>query len=161
MFVYYNSETREITSISASQNSEGPFVEKEKQEVQPFIDGEKNFIDYIIDEQRNIVNKHETVIPFDINQKIHKLEERPNADFTVVHTKDGWQFKKTSSVNDNLYFIITEKNNPNILYRTMYFYASQIENKFLVPFENNKEKNLDCSIWILNKSFPICSLEIR
>ena len=157
-YVYYDKETRSIISITNEKNdSLENYIVKEKQEVIDFITGAKNTNEYVIDQNFNFVQIERHNDKFEVNQTFHKIQKATNPDLEVVH-KDKWIFKNKTDVNGLLYFAVTEKDNPNALIRIIYFNGNELDKE--VEFQYPAEHNIDnVSIWILHKTFSVCSLE--
>lgn len=159
-YVYFDNETRQVVSVNNTINENlTNYVIKQKDDVEGFFTGEKNFNDYMLDKDFNIVKIEQSGNKFNFNDKLHKIEYNENPNLVVEHS-NKWKFKNIKNVSGNLYFAVTEKNNPNKLIRTIFFPASSLD--YEQEFKYNTEEDIDnISIWILHKSFPVCSLEVK
>ena len=159
-YVYYEKENRTIISITNEKNdSLQDFVIKQKDEVIDFILGNKNTNDYVLDQELNLTPIEKYKNKFEFNQAFHKIEKITDADLVVSHGSN-WQFKKISNITGNLFFAVTEKDNPNKLIRAMHFPATDLDCNF--DFKYPIEQDADSvSIWIVHKTFAKCSLEIQ
>lgn len=85
---------------------------------------------------------------FDVNDLIYKIEYHDNADIQIVQDLKNtcWKFliseqlrnslaENKVSLKTHLSFSITEKDNPNLLYRTLSFPFSQLVNEFYVVLD--------------------------
>lgn len=165
-FVYYDKETSKIQKISNKQEEYKDFecFKIETEAVKDIILGKKksdNFIvTYDLSEKRLTVK--EKTYESDLNSIRYKLYEVPSAkdlnyDVKIIQDfkKKCWRIKlgkettkelKNSRYNSNdlIYFSITQKHNPNILYK-----ALEIKLKELLNDEIVYEFNYD---WEFNKS---------
>jgi hypothetical protein len=160
MYVYFEKETRNILSITNALNENlENFVVKDKEEVKDFISGAKNFAHYVIDKDFNITEINTNTTSFNINEVLHHIVSQEDPDLTVIHDSK-WAFSMQKPVSGNLFFAVTEKYNPNKLIRTMVIPASSLDCE--IEFKYTSEHNINnISIWILHKTFPVCSLEVK
>ena len=153
-YVYYDKEKRTITAITNEKNSSDlPFVIKEKQDVEDFILGNRNTNDYVLDKDLNLVQLVRHQETFDVNHNFHLVENAHDPDIKILH-KNCWKFQQCNDVTGTLYFVVTEKNNPNNLIRTIYFSAQELDKdiEFQYPIEQHIE---NVSIWTIYKTFTV------
>lgn len=134
--VYYNQETGSIASITTKDR---PHLKTHYtttfNEVEEFITGAKNLIDYkvVYDLQTAnyfIAHKNDKIV-LDIDNLVHQITSSDNAQLTVIknNVSNKWQIvidleltyknniDKAAILDETLWFSITQKNNPNVLYR--------------------------------------------
>lgn len=159
-YVYYEKEKRTIISITNEKNNSlQDFVVKQEEEILDFITGNRNTNDYVLDKDFNFTLIEKYKNKFEVDQSFHKIEKTEDADLVVSHGSN-WQFKKISNITGNLFFAVTEKDNPNKLIRAMHFPATDLDCNF--DFKYPIEQDADSvSIWIVHKTFAKCSLEIQ
>jgi len=157
-YVYYEKEKRTIISITNEKNNSlQDFVVKQEEEILDFITGNRNTNDYVLDKDFNFTLIEKYKNKFEVDQSFHKIEKTEDADLLVLHNSK-WKFKKSSEITGNLFFVITEKDNPNKLIRAIHFPAIDLDCEFNFKYPIEKDIN-NISIWILHKTFAKCSLE--
>jgi hypothetical protein len=113
---------------------------------------------------------------YNVNELIHEITEViEDADIQVVQDLKNtcWKFliskelrsnlvENKVSLKVNLGFSITQKNNPNVLYRTLVFPFSQLVNDYYVvlDFKNDFEFNGDPISLYTIKRFDTYSYEV-
>jgi hypothetical protein len=110
-----------------------------------------------------------------VKEQIFKMSYVEDADVKVVidYATTCWKFyisenfrstlkKYNVSINSTLYFSVTEKGNPNVLYKLMKVPFKELVNKFyyVVPFDSKFEiDKTDFSVYTVKK-FDTYSLEV-
>lgn len=140
-WVYFNSETGEIVSITNEtlDRDDLSCIEVSYDDVAGLVSGEEQFIDRKVEfdpKIRAFVLKQNTIEQdvYTVDDAIHHVTHNQDPDITVIQDIENtcWKFlispELRSQIIDNrinlntlLAFSITEENNPNILYRTLTF----------------------------------------
>lgn len=161
--VYYNQETGSIVSITTKDRQHlKTYYTTTFNEVEDFITGAKNLIDYkvVYDLQTAnyfIAHKNDKIV-LDIDNLVHKISSSDNAQLTVIknNVNNKWQIvidleltyknniDKTTILDETLWFSITQKNNPNVLYRHFSISLQELlDNNVLdIDFSSQDEQKL-------------------
>jgi len=179
-YVYYDKETGEIHKISPKkENSKYEILEVDYAEVKSLLTGEKKTSDFKVfyDVSSKIVilkNINETTalsydkilykIPNDINQPDFLIEQNFITNSWIIALKEETLcFIKNHNLSlyDKILLSITKKDDPNILYRTLYIDLGKVVEKSIsIPFKFNFEfERRDVSIYT-NKYFDSYSYKV-
>ena len=163
-YVYFDNETREIVSITNEKiESNHSYVEKQRNDVEDFIQGRKNFVDFKFDSRFNFVVKNKQTKDVVTNTFV-EIKTKINPMLNVTHN-NCWQFsfaKPNQSINGDLFFAVTEKNNPNKLIRTIHFNSQLANSVYEVDFKYNSEKSIkNISIWAINPPYESAGLQTK
>ena len=161
--MYYNQETGSIVSITTKDRQHlKTYYTTTFNEVEDFITGAKNLIDYkvVYDLQTAnyfIAHKNDKIV-LDIDNLVHKISSSDNAQLTVIknNVNNKWQIvidleltyknniDKTTILDETLWFSITQKNNPNVLYRHFSISLQELlDNNVLdIDFSSQDEQKL-------------------
>jgi hypothetical protein len=160
-YVYYNKKTGEIHKISPrKEDSNYEIVEISQKKVKKLLTGEKKTSDYkvfydITDKSVTLKNINESNIINSYDKILYKIpkEDLNDSDLTIEQDfliktwkiaigKETIQFLKSNnlSLHDKILLSITKKDDPNILYRTIYVdLGKMIETPVTIPFRFNFE----------------------
>lgn len=180
-FVYFDQTSGKIEKISSKQenNSAYALLKVKYQTVENLISGKKRLEDYrvaynskikdfeILESEKNINLKN-------INNSLLKVERTKNnkkTAYDVVIQQDNkqqcWKFiinknlTFLKNINDTLFFSITKKNDPNILYRTIMFNITDlVDNYISIPYIYDSEKNLTNTSIFTNKVLDTYAHEV-
>ena len=160
-YVYFDNDTRDVLSISNEKNSTtNTYVEKSREFVEDFIQGTKNFNDYKFDSDFNFVLKN-TQSKDVVSHTFVEIVPSGKSDLVITHSKN-WHFcfaKEVKNINGNLMFAITQKNNPNLLIRTINFQSQLAYEGHLVDFKYDSEKDTsNISLWAIHPPYRTASL---
>jgi hypothetical protein len=169
-FVYYNKETSKIQKISNKKiNSELEVFKIETSLVHDIIVGKKKSDDFIVtyDLSEKRLTVKEITYESELSSVKYKLYDITQSTDTVYDVKIGqdllkkcWKINLSNNSkkellgskyhsNDKIYFSITQKHNPNILYRSLEASLQDLLNSEIeYPFEYNWEiQNKEVSIY--------------
>jgi hypothetical protein len=153
-YVFFNSETGDIEKISNSyeETQNLLFIKVVTQNLDDIFTGKKRIEDYKVvhnlqkDTYDLIFLNDELIVPY-IGDKIYQIPRvfklnKYNYDLTVQQNNryKCWNFflnNNVKHITKNLFFSITAKNDPNILYRTIVINTN--DNYVKVPFVYEKE----------------------
>lgn len=163
-FVYFDNDTRDILSITNEKiESKHSYVQKQKDDVEDFIQGKKNLIDYKFDKEFNFVVKNQQTKDV-VSNSFVEIKQHSNAVLNVCYDKK-WIFSLTNqnqNINGDLFFAVTEKNNPNKLIRTIFFDSQHAYHGYDVDFKYKTEEDIEnVSIWAINPPYKTANLEIK
>ena len=152
LYVYFDKDTKHILSISNEEDATQDFVTKQKEDIIDFITGEKNIAEYKFDRDFNITKIIQQTSS--VNELIVKVPYNKNSDICVFHDS-AWKFKlnKNNNINysSNLFFAVTQKDNPNILIRNLVVSTSTLNDQESISFKYPIEENLEnISLWVFN-----------
>jgi hypothetical protein len=159
-YVFFNSETGEIEKISNScqETQNFLFIKVLTQNVDDIFTGKKRIEDYKVvynlqkDSYDLIFLDNEVIIPY-IGDKIYQIPKVFESniysyDLTVRHNiqDNCWNFflnNNSKRISKKLFFSITAKNDPNILYRTIIIDTDVDDDCISIPFiyENEFDSN--------------------
>ena len=181
--IYFDIETGNIKTITNEpiESDEWSHIDTTDEDVVSLISGEEPLdtcrVEFntklkIYELTRNSIDND----IFNVDELIYEIKNNKDADIQVVQDVENtcWKFliseKLRNSLTENkvslkthLSFSVTEKNNPNVLYRTLSFPFSQLVNDFYVvkDFKNDYEFNGDpVSVYTI-KRFDSYSYEIN
>lgn len=151
-YVYFDKDTKHILSISNEEDATQDFVTKQKEDVIDFLTGEKNIAEYKFDRDFNITNIIQQTPS--VNELIVKVPYNKNSDICIFHDS-AWKFKlnQNNDINysSNLFFAVTQKDNPNILIRSLVVSSSTLRDQESISFKYPIEENLEnISLWVFN-----------
>lgn len=170
-FVYFD-EAGEITTITNYQEDTSlSFVKVDYSLVEKIMEGIEPSFNYMVVYD---IGTHEyglipKIVDYanKVNDQIHEIQKiTNNADFTITQDikNSCWKFSINSklraqleaqriSIKTPLFFSITKKHDPHVLYRTLTVMFSDIFEQldFSVPFVYNNEHNNDLSIYTVKK----------
>jgi hypothetical protein len=182
-YVYFDIETGSILKITNEKldDNNQSHITVSTEDVLTLINGEEPFescsVVYntklkLYELQRNTIEQP----VYNVNELIHEITEViEDADIQVVQDLKNtcWKFliskelrsnlvENKVSLKVNLGFSITQKNNPNVLYRTLVFPFSQLVNDYYVvlDFKNDFEFNGDPISLYTIKRFDTYSYEV-
>jgi len=133
--VYFDKDSGNITSITNS-NETGNYFEIDFESVKSLLSGAERIVDYkvVYDTRKfeyEIVPKNQSIVSIDADDLIYKITTLQQPQISVIQNKkeNKWtveiseQLKsvleeKGARLEEILFFSITQKDNPNILYRT-------------------------------------------
>lgn len=169
-FVYYNKETSKIQKISNKKiDSDLEVFKIETSLVQDIIVGKKRTDDFLVtydlSEKRLTVKEitYESELS-SIKYKLYDITQSTDTVYDLKITQDllkkCWKINLSNdskkdlisskyNSNDTIYFSITQRHNPNILYRSLEINLKELLNKDIeYPFEYNWEiQNKEVSIY--------------
>ena len=172
-FVYFDKdgEITKITNYEEDDNSS--FIKLDYSKVENILEGSVSSVDFSIIYDiltREYVltqkaNKNDFI--YDINNRIHEIKQDiTDPDFTVIQDLQNkcWKFKINETLRDHLekynlsistplFFSITRKYDPHILYRTISIKFSNILEKldFSIPFVYTNENTENLSIYTIKQ----------
>lgn len=160
-YVYYDKETGDIHKISPKkEDSNFEIIEMSLNKVKRLLTGEKKTSDYkvsydIITKSVILKNIHESNRVFSFDKVLYKIPKEDleicdlvvDQDFLTNTWKISISDKTTEfikshnlSLHDKILLSVTKKDDPNILYRTLYIeIGNALENSIKIPFEFNFE----------------------
>ena len=172
-YVYFDQETGKIEKIGGKSDPKGlSFITVDSKIVKPILSAEKSLDDYIVEyditkkqlsvkelkrpeteDERSLLTFKEILK----TQKTKKIDVLLQQDFKnkcwaiSLSEKIKEQFHDESAyIRSNMFFSVTKKGNPNILYRTISFPISDLikQDKLSVPFECDFEfDKLEVSVY--------------
>lgn len=161
--VYFDKKTGQIQSITTKEKANlDTYFSTTLNEVEDFISGTKNLIDYkvVYDLKKSnylIVHQNEKIV-LDVDNLVHQIKSADSAQLIVTKNNKAksWQFyidnqlTKQNNVNasildETLWFSITQKNNPNILYRHFTVSLKELTEKETIDIDFNSQEELDLS----------------
>jgi hypothetical protein len=175
-YVFFD-DSGKIEKISNKINSDdqSKFIKVLTQNIDDIFTGKKRIEDYkvLYNLQKDFYElsflNEEIVVPY-IGDKIYQIPRVAKSqiysyDLTVrQNIKDKcWNFffnKNIKNISKILFFSITAKNDPNILYRTILINADISDNCVSIPFEFEKEFDLENLSVFTNKVLKKYSYEV-
>lgn len=172
-YVYFdeNGEITKITNYKEDENAS--FVKVDYKLVEKIMEGSLpsfNFmVIYDISIREYVIKPKISMNEFTytVNDRIHEIKKNLiDADLTIIQDIKNacWKFNindslrsqllaQNISINTPLFFSITKKHNPHILYRTIEVKFSEILEQldFLVPFVYNDENTTTLSVYTIKK----------
>ena len=161
--VYFDKKTGQIQSITTKEKVHlDAYFSTTFNEVEEFISGTKNLIDYkvVYDLKKSnylIVHRNEKIV-LDVDNLVHQINSAENAQLIVTKNNKtkSWQFyidnklTKQNNVNasildETLWFSVTQKNNPNILYRHFTVSLKELTEKETIDINFDSQEELDLS----------------
>ena len=172
-FVYFD-DTGEITKITNYlEEDNSSFIKVDYAKVEKILEGSVSSFDFVV--IYDTLTRDYTIKPRinnneilnEVSDRIHEIKKNiSDPDFTIIQdiATKSWKFKINQEILDNfiinnvlvttsLMFSITQKNNPNILYRMITIKFSDIlENlDFSIPFVYNEENTHNFSIYTIRQ----------
>jgi len=171
MFVSFDKDTGDITSIGNEVDETSSYITVPLSDVINILDGVEPSTNYIVQfdpKTKNLefVSRFEFVYDnCSVNELIYEVPEEVSEDPDILLIQDtpntcwkvqiGKKFKnnlksKGVSLNANIMFSITEKNDPNVLYKTLFVDFGQAvdDNYYIIPFTMPfEETNLPISVY--------------
>lgn len=157
MYVTFNKDTGDITSIGNETPEGVSYIMVPLSEVVTILNGTEPTKNYIVQfnpktKSLEFVSRFEYVYDiYSVNELIYELSTNDIIDPDVLLIQDipnmcwkvqlGKEFKKNLkskgvSLNANIMFSVTKKNDPNILYKTLFVDFNQTvnDNYYIIPF---------------------------
>lgn len=157
MYVGFNKDNGDIISIGNEVPEEVSYVTVPVSNVLTVLNGLEPMRNYVVQfnpktKSLEFVSRFEYVHDiYSVNELIYQIPEQMIEDPDVLLIQDipntcwkiqiGKEFKKNlkskgASLNANIMFSITEKNDPNILYKTLFvdFAKAVNDNYYIIPF---------------------------
>lgn len=174
MYVKFEEKTGKVLGISPKQGKENSIPVK-LSEIQTLLDGKEPRRNYRVEynaKNKQLELKHQFIQSFDgtdVNDFIYEIPEKhtKDPDILVEHNiletcwkiKIGSRLKKNLGennirLNQTLYFAVTKKHDPNILYKTLSVDFSQAfgDNYAVLPFTTDFErKDIPVSVFTARK----------
>lgn len=183
-YVYYNKDTGKIHKISSSNVPDNDYeiIKLSNEEVRPILTGEKRTEEFIIkydisakqvilkeikyDDSNDIASTMCYCIP--VNNKtapdIIICQDTVNKVWKIIINSTIKKVLTSTTINTDyiLYFSITSKNDPNILYRSLEFTVSNLVNTdgLTIPFKYDIEGSFDDVSIYTSKYFDSYSHEV-
>jgi len=132
--VYFDKDSGNITSITNS-NGIGDYFETDFESVKSLLSGDERIIDYkVVYNTRKfsyeIVPKTQSIVSVDVDDLIYKITTSQQPQILVIQNnkENKWTVEiseqlrlvleeKGARLEETLFFSVTQKDNPNILYR--------------------------------------------
>lgn len=172
--VYFN-EAGEITSITnyEEDTETNSFIKLDYSKVEKILEGTVSSVEFLV--SYDILNREYSLkrktntndFIYDINNRIHEIKQQiDEPDFTVIQDliNKCWKFKINEVLREHLvthkmtlstplFFSVTKKYDPHVLYRTMTLKLSDIFEKldFSIPFMYNEENTENLSIYTIKQ----------
>ena len=185
-YVEFNADNGELISVRSSlPDGTNSFIEVPFEKIKSLKDGIETFNQYIVEyngKTKALELKYKNEIEFNnfsVKEFIYQipLTNIDDADITVIQDIDntcwkiliGKEFKKSLrdkgiALNSTLYFSVTAKNDPNILYKLMScnFAQSVKQNYFVIPFTEKFEYELsNISVYTVRLFDTYCFKRIK
>jgi len=181
-YVYYDKKSGEIHKISPrKEDSNYEILELDHKKVKDLLTGEKKTADYkvsydIVTKLVILKNIHEGNTVFLYDKVLYKIpkEDLEISDLIIKQdfitntwkvsiSNETIQFTRSNNLSshDKILLSVTKKDDPNILYRTLYIeLGNAIENSIIIPFQFDFEfEQREVSIYT-NKYFKNYSHEV-
>jgi hypothetical protein len=171
-YVYFDSITGKIEKISSKKENDKKFkVLKVKFSlVKDLVDGKKRLEDYcviynskikdfeILELEKNLYVKNINNSLFKVDKNLVAKKDKIDVLIQQDNKNKNWIFifnKKINflkNVNDYMFFSITEKNDPNILYRTISFSITDLKNNIInIPYKYEVESDIESTSIFVHK----------
>ena len=185
-YVEFNADNGELISVRSSlPDGTNSFIEVPFEKIKSLKDGIETFNQYVVEyngKTKALELKYKNEIEFNnfsVKEFIYQipLTNIDDADITVIQDIDntcwkiliGKEFKKSLrdkgiALNSTLYFSVTAKNDPNILYKLMScnFAQSVKQNYFVIPFTEKFEYELsNISVYTVRLFDTYCFKRIK
>ena len=180
--VYFEPDTGNIISVTndVEDRDDYPSVDTTFEDVEDILSGEEfitnvkviyNTKSKLYELDRNTLDNY----VYNINDWLYECKDGKNSDIQIIqdlkHT--CWKFyisdelkaklnEQNVTLNVDCHFHITEKNNPNVLHKTLSFPLTELRNKFYIvlPFSEQYEfDGVPVSIYTIRK-FDTYSYEV-
>ena len=172
-FVYFDKHG-EITKVTNYEEGDiSSFIKLDYSKVADILEGKVSTVDYnvvydVLTREYSLNQKrNNTNVINDIKNRIHEIKKQTtDPDFTIIQDLPNkcWKFKinetlyehlttQQLSISTPLFFSVTQKYNPNILYRTISIKFSDILEKldFSINFLYNEEDTENLSIYTIKQ----------
>lgn len=185
-YVEFDTDTGALISVRNSKpDGTNSYIEVEYDQIKALKEGTESFSQYIVEyngKTKALELKYKNELSFDnfsVTEFIYKIPtvSVEDPDITVIQDIDntcwkiliGKEFKKSLkekgiALNSTLYFSVTAKNDPNILYKLLScnFAESVKQNYFVIPFTEGFEFELnDVSIYTMRLFDTYCYKRIK
>jgi hypothetical protein len=185
-YVEFDSDTGKVLSARSSKpDGTNSYIEVTPDQIKTLKDGTERFDQYIVEyngQTKTLELKYKNELKFDdlsVKEFIYNIPTNniDDADITVIQDIDntcwkiliGKAFKKSLkdkgiALNSTLYFSITAKNDPNILYKQIKcnFAESVRTNYFVIPFTEEFEYTLaNISVYTVRLFDTYCFKRIK
>jgi hypothetical protein len=159
--VYFDKKTGQIQSITTDEKPHlDTYFSTTFNEVEKFIEGTKNLIDHkvVYDLKKSnylIVHKNDKIV-LDVSNLIHQIQDGNNAQLLVTknNKEKCWQLSIDSNLtrqnnihatilDETLWFSVTQKNNPNVLYRHFVIGLKDLTDKETIDIDFDSQEELD------------------
>jgi len=157
MYVSFNKDTGDVISIGNEVDETTSYITVPLSKVINILEGVEPAKNYIVQfdpktKSLEFVSRFEFVYDnCSVNELIYEVIDTDDTDPDVLVIQDipntcwkvkiGSEFKKNLkskgvSLNANLMFSVTEKNDPNVLYKTLFvdFGRAVVDNYYIIPF---------------------------
>jgi len=162
MYVKFNKDTGKVTGVTNEVSDSDTYIQTTISEVMSLIDGTEMLSNYIVQynpktKDLELKSKYDHVLDaLSVKDFIYEVPELADADADVQLVQDipntCWKVKigntlkknirqKGVNLNTTVLFSITEKGDPNILYKTLSVHLSQAlsDNYYIIPFDMSFE----------------------
>ena len=157
--VYFDKDSGNITSITNS-NGIGDYFETDFESVKSLLSGDERIIDYkVVYNTRKfsyeIVPKTQSIVSVDVDDLIYKITTSQQPQILVIQNnkENKWTVEiseqlrlvleeKGARLEETLFFSVTQKDNPNILYRTFGCKISDLIEAKSIDFDYVGQKEL-------------------
>jgi len=180
--VVFDSVTGNIISVTNDPNipDDNPSIETTYEDVEDILTGEESITDIkvtyntqskLYELDRNVLDSN----VHDINDWLYECNDDVNADIRIIQDLKNtcWKFyigkelqaklnEQKVTLNVDCHFHITEKNNPNVLHKTLSFSLNQLRNEFYIvlPFSEDYEfDGMPLSVYTIRR-FDTYSYEV-
>jgi len=185
-YVEFVADTGEVISARSSKpDGSNSYIEVTEDQIKTLKDGTERFSQYIVEyngQTKALELKYKNELKFDnlsVKEFIYNIptDSINDADITVIQDLDntcwkiliGKSFKKSLqdkgiALNSTLYFSITAKNDPNILYKQIKcnFAESVRQTYFVIPFSEEFEYTIaDISVYTVRLFDTYCFKRIK
>jgi hypothetical protein len=177
--VYFDRDTGDIFSITNTFDN-GDFFETDYESVKYLLSGNERIVDYkvvynIRKIQYEIVSKDKFLIDISVNDIIYKVPYSEKFQIKIIQNikEKKWVFllneetkvileNTNARLNEQLFFSVTQRDNPNILYRTFFIQIKDlVENQFCsFEFVDQKRETTDNVSVYTNRKFQSYSHEV-
>jgi hypothetical protein len=172
-FVYFD-ENGEITKITNYREEDSQsFIQVDYSLVDSIMRGVESSFNFMV--VYDIIAREYTLkakiltndFMFNVNHRIHEITKNSvDADLTVIHDikNSCWKFRINNSLQEQLlvqrisiatplFFSITKRSDPNVLYRTLQLKFSDLLEHldFSIPFVYNSEYTKNLSVYTIKK----------
>lgn len=176
--VYFEKDSGTILALTNKDLDYPNFFEAFYEDIAKFIEGNENILLHKV--VYNVSTSNYKIIPKDekieiqVNDLIHNIKQGGTYQIRVIknNKKKIWKIhleknlkqqlsEVQASVNDFLHFSITQKNNPNVLYRYIVCTVKQlVDDDIILNFDSQEEENLQHFSVYTNRKFEKYSYEV-
>lgn len=180
--VYFEANTGNIISVTndIEQRDDYPSVETTFEDVEDILTGEEfiTSVKVVYNTQTKLYELDRNTLDnyvYNINDWLYECNDDTNADIQIIQDLKNtcWKFyigeelkarlnEQKVTLNVDCHFHVTEKNNPNVLHKTLSFPLSQLRSEFYIvlPFSEQYEfDGVPVSIYTIRK-FDTYSYEV-